>query len=377
MQFDFSAMDERLYASLKKYGYGRWDKLIESIRDIEFPYLNYFFSYMRDIDPFSDEYIIKMKDIHGELIKSKDRQTYSYLDEGAEVDIEKVVREGYPWCCSNDKASAIRKLKVQMDILSALQMYPHVKKILEPGCGLGGLTEFLVKLDYCVHAVDCNSAQCTVVQRRLKSFQSRFVVTCDNIQDFLKKDTEKYDAIIFMESFHHLLDHYSILSDMVSNRLNDKGIVILANEPIGRDDRYEKIVPYPWGVRLDPESLFRMRIQGWLELGFKKSYIRSMCNKLNLYILPIPGALGHELYVLSKEPFEGGEYQEYDESVRAYVVNCYKYILGRNPESETVVGNHCFWYKQKNASFEDMRDRFVMTKEFGDYYTQLLNHRKL
>ncbi len=40
---------------------------------------------------------------------------------------------------------------------------------------------------------------------------------------------------------------------------------MFASEPVTK-------LPYPWGVRLDGESLWAMRRYGWLELGFDRTY---------------------------------------------------------------------------------------------------------
>ena len=43
------------------------------------------------------------------------------------------------------------------------------------------------------------------------------------------------------------------------------GVILFAAEPIVD-------LPYPWGLRLDGQSLWSIRQLGWLELGFDRSY---------------------------------------------------------------------------------------------------------
>ena len=44
------------------------------------------------------------------------------------------------------------------------------------------------------------------------------------------------------------------------------GRVVFAGEPISRK------LNAPWGLRMDGESLWAIRTNGWLELGFRRSY---------------------------------------------------------------------------------------------------------
>ena len=57
-----------------------------------------------------------------------------------------------------------------------------------------------------------------------------------------------------------------MLFDKLAKVLNPGGKVFFAAEPI--NDGF----PSPWGVRLDGESLWAIRDNGWLELGFQESY---------------------------------------------------------------------------------------------------------
>jgi hypothetical protein len=53
--------------------------------------------------------------------------------------------------------------------------------------------------------------------------------------------------------------------------VKDDGVVIFAGEPIA------ETFPVPWGVRLDGISVWSIRRNRWLELGFQESYfVRTM-----------------------------------------------------------------------------------------------------
>jgi hypothetical protein len=76
--------------------------------------------------------------------------------------------------------------------------------------------------------------------------------------------------VLFYECFHHCSDHVQML-DQLHRVLNADGKVVLAAEPI------LEAFHAPWGLRIDGESLWAIRTNGWLELGFQESYFVETC----------------------------------------------------------------------------------------------------
>ena len=76
---------------------------------------------------------------------------------------------------------------------------------------------------------------------------------------------DKFDAILFFESFHHSFDHFATIAHC-RDRLATGGKIVFAAEPI------TNAFAIPWGVRLDGMSLWSIRKSGWLELGFREDY---------------------------------------------------------------------------------------------------------
>ena len=205
-------------------------------------------------------------------------------------------------------------------------------------------------------AVDVNKEHCAIVQKRIERCSSGSVrVICDEIQSFLRTEKKKYDAVLFFASFHHLMNHYEILREIVSGHLNPGGMVILAAEPVIPDDSCTgaagEILPYPWGCRLDGESLFQMRKRGWLELGFRESYIRSMAARLGLHVRHkmLQGVNHSGMYILSKNG--GDNCEDGDEIAESYgdesreisprrIRDAYRFFLGREPESKEAIQSH-------------------------------------
>ena len=85
----------------------------------------------------------------------------------------------------------------------------------------------------------------------------------------------RFDAIVFFESFHHCADHLRLLRSL-GPALTPDGHVYFGAEPITPD------FPVPWGLRTDGESLWAIRRNGWLELGFHPDYFRQALRQAGL-----------------------------------------------------------------------------------------------
>jgi hypothetical protein len=62
--------------------------------------------------------------------------------------------------------------------------------------------------------------------------------------------------------------------------LTKEGIIVFAAEPIVADAM--SFLPYPWGLRLQGESLRAICKWGWLELGFSETYFYELLHRNNL-----------------------------------------------------------------------------------------------
>ena len=76
---------------------------------------------------------------------------------------------------------------------------------------------------------------------------------------------ETFDAVLFFESFHHSSDHLELL-ECLDRVVARGGVIVFAAEPIS------DALPAPWCLRLDGESLWAIRKNGWFELGFQERY---------------------------------------------------------------------------------------------------------
>lgn len=141
---------------------------------------------------------------------------------------------------------------------------PAKSSILEFGPGWGNTTVALARMGYDVTALDIDPTFVQLIRDRADLLDLTIDARVGQFTDAGLIDRQ-YDAVLFYECFHHCSDHVQLLRDL-HRLINPDGRVFLAAEPILESFHA------PWGVRLDGESLWAARQNGWLELGFTESY---------------------------------------------------------------------------------------------------------
>jgi 2-polyprenyl-3-methyl-5-hydroxy-6-metoxy-1,4-benzoquinol methylase len=148
---------------------------------------------------------------------------------------------------------------------------PAESTILELGAGWGNTTIALAQMGYDVTAIDIEPNFVDLIRTRAE----RMSLAVDVRQMvFLEVDhlDRRFDAVLFYESFHHCSDHRELVRKL-AEMINPEGRVFFAAEPI------DESFVMPWGVRTDGESLWAIRRNGWLELGFQESYFLRMLSR--------------------------------------------------------------------------------------------------
>jgi SAM-dependent methyltransferase len=146
-------------------------------------------------------------------------------------------------------------------------------ELLEIGFGPGGLTENFVRAGINVTAVESNLSNCNFIHERVARFGKNIATLHGDIDTITL--TGEFDAIVFFESFHHVLKPARMIRKLRAH-LKITGCIILAAEPIVPNDSY--ICPYPWGLRLDGNSLAAARDVGWIEFGYQEIYLEKLFN---------------------------------------------------------------------------------------------------
>jgi 2-polyprenyl-3-methyl-5-hydroxy-6-metoxy-1,4-benzoquinol methylase len=211
-------------------------------------------------DPFSDEYRIRQMKLYSDI----SGKSYDTSNEVTKFNIDSAVRSPFPYY-TRSSTTVGEHISALGFIIRHMGLAPG-KRVLEFGPGWGNTTIALARMGYDVTAVDIEADFCELIRRRaaqegchVNVIQGEFLLA--------ERMDEKFDAVLFYECFHHCDDHLRLLRGL-HHTLNPGGVVAFAGEPITPD------FPAPWGVRLDGCSLWAIRKNGWLELGFNETYFR-------------------------------------------------------------------------------------------------------
>ena len=214
------------------------------------------------MDPYSPAYAAKvdefMRFLHG--------GDYALASEGFDHDLTPMLKVGFPH--SSRSPSTVGCYLMSYGYIIRAMNLPVPSKILEIGCGTGSLSIHLARMGYDLTAVDVNRNFADHVAKVCEGSPGK-VTTIASDMNALDLPAE-YDAVLFYESFHHSYDHPATIAKALTF-LKPGGMLVLAAEPVLPAQR--DVLPYPWGPRLDGETLRAIRRFGWMELGFTETYL--------------------------------------------------------------------------------------------------------
>lgn len=215
-------------------------------------------------NPYSNEY----HDFQMELyLKISGRGSYDIKNESTEFNIEDAKKTPFPY--STHSASTVGDQLLAIGyIIKKMNLSPG-SSVVEFGPGWGNMTLALCQMGHNITCVEVENGFIDLIKYRTNGLSGPIEFFNTDMLDFVLHTNNKYDAVIFFESFHHCSSPFQLLEHL-SNLLSDDGIVCFAAEPLVYQPSI--IVPYPWGVRLDGLSLWSIRRSGWMELGFEASF---------------------------------------------------------------------------------------------------------
>ncbi|UPG72881.1 class I SAM-dependent methyltransferase [Roseomonas gilardii subsp. gilardii] len=218
-------------------------------------------------DPFSESYLGWQMGLY-EFIAGR---SYSVRNEESVFDVNAARLRPFPY--TSGAAVAGKHLSAIAFLLMGIDLKPGAR-ILDVGPGWGNTTMALAQLGFQVTALDIEPRFCALIEARAKNLELDVEVIND---DFLwvERSGRQFDAIVFFECFHHCADHMRLLRAL-PQALAPGGHVYFGAEPIFSD------FSLPWGIRTDGESLWAIRQNGWLELGFRESYFREALRRAGL-----------------------------------------------------------------------------------------------
>lgn len=209
-------------------------------------------------DPFSSGY----HDFQMGLYRDLAGKDYSTANETTNFDVAAAVRRPFPY--STGSCGTTGEHLIAIGAVLRIMALPPQSRVLELGPGWGNITIALARLGHVVTAVDIEPRFCELI--KLRAAREDLAIEVVNA-DFMSVASmrEPFDAVLFFESFHHAVDHLALLRSL-RKTVTAEGRLFFAGEPIQPD------FPYPWGLRLDGQSLWSIRKHGWLELGFNDRY---------------------------------------------------------------------------------------------------------
>jgi ubiquinone/menaquinone biosynthesis C-methylase UbiE len=230
-------------------------------------------------DPFSREYLSFQMKIYKDLAL----KDYLNLNEITHFDVKEMAKTPFPYC--HQSYETVGDTLLAIGFLIKNMALTKGASILEFGPGWGNTSVELAKTGYLVTAVDIEKNFVDLINSRavkedlpnLKAIHGDFF----DIDNF----DEKFDVVLFFESFHHCADH-NLLLEKIERVLKPGGKIVFGAEPITKD------FPLPWGLRMDGQSLWAIRKNGWLELGFNRNYFTKAINRINMVIEYVDGSDG-------------------------------------------------------------------------------------
>jgi 2-polyprenyl-3-methyl-5-hydroxy-6-metoxy-1,4-benzoquinol methylase len=221
-------------------------------------------------DPFSMDY----RDFWMGQYELMAQKTYVVENEYQEFDQAKLRVTPYPYNLRNQKVVAAHIIAAGA-ILEAIPMAPPAK-ILEMGVGFGNTALQIGLCGYDVTVLDIEKKYLDIVSERFE--RDGMAVRCLHMQFMdIEQLDERFDAIVFYESFHHCIDHYQLLM-MLRGRLAAGGVIIFAGETV------EENLGYPWGLNPSGQAVWCTRHHGWMELAFEESYFLKLLKRCGFQV---------------------------------------------------------------------------------------------
>lgn len=213
-------------------------------------------------DPDSSEYrAVQMK-----LYEWLHGKPYTVTNEASDFDMKAAASSPFPFYTESPHTVGNHIISIG-HLIRTLNLPPK-SSILEFGPGWGNTTVWLARMGYQVTAVDIEKNFVELIRERARR-KSLNVEAIQGDFSMLHQFDRQFDAVLFFECFHHCSDHQSLIAGL-DRVVTPRGKVVFAAEPITDD------FPIPWGLRLDGESLWAIRKNGWLELGFQETYFRAL-----------------------------------------------------------------------------------------------------
>jgi len=156
-------------------------------------------------------------------------------------------------------------------VIQAMDL-PPASSIFEMGYGWGNTMLQMARMGYKVSGFDIDARYADLVRRQAVAMHVSVDARQGKFFD-IEKVEEKFDAVLFFESFHHCDDHVRLL-EAIPDRLKEGGKLVLAGEAINNK------LPFPWGINPGGQAIYCIQEYGWLELCFREDYLLGLLDKM-------------------------------------------------------------------------------------------------
>lgn len=240
-------------------------------------------------DSQSDEYLSYQNDIW-KVVSGRDLYTPDECEQNLHIPEIANVQQSYPFSSRNSQ-------EVGNYFFGAANIFRHLNvappaKIVEFGVGYGHVTRMMSNMGYDVTAIDIEKGFLDFLPKLALPGASPISVLNQSFVD-ATFEPSSVDCFVFYECFHHCLEHRKLIGNLAP-ALKDGGKILFAAEAF-----YEDWFQFPWGVRLDGHSVWAIHNFGWMELGFRKSYMTDLLGEhgfdLTWSSIPEVGAYGEML----------------------------------------------------------------------------------
>lgn len=245
------------------------------------------------MDPYSADYANTVENFMQFLFGGD----YSLAKEGFKMDLSHLLKSGFPY--TSRSPNTVGSYLISYGYVIRAMGLPVPSKILEIGCGTGSLSIHLARMGYELTAVDVNSAFTDHVRMLCEGAPGKVTTIAADMNELVLPPD--FDAVLFYESFHHSYDHPRTIRKAMEF-LKPGGMLVFAAEPIV--PRQRDYLPYPWGPRLEGETLRAIRRFGWMELGFTEDYFYELLlrNGVSFRRLSSPETHWADLVIASRLP---------------------------------------------------------------------------
>jgi len=133
-----------------------------------------------------------------------------------------------------------RRTNKDIDYIKNLFEKNKMINLLDIGCGTGNISlRFIADNRFRITAVDLSKEMLEKFKKKVDAYKN-ITLICQSAEEFLSKNSKKYDVITIYSTLHHFYKPYSIFSKTL-NIINKQGIIYLSHEPLCKKQQQKNL----------------------------------------------------------------------------------------------------------------------------------------